>query len=48
MEVQVSRRIGAMPFLTLPIDDPPGPDSLRGYIERNAVGLLSRLSLIHI
>ena len=44
MEVQVSRRIGAMPFLTLPIDDPPGPDSLRGYIERNAVGLLSSYS----
>ena len=30
-----------MPFLWLKVDDPPGPDSLRGYIERNAMGLLS-------
>ena len=44
MEVQVSHHIGVMPFLTLPIDDAPGPDSLRGYIERNAIGLLSGYS----
>ena len=30
-----------MPFLWLEIDDEPGPDSLRGYIERNAIALLS-------
>lgn len=30
-----------MPFLWLAINDEPGPDSLRGYIERNAIALLS-------
>ena len=30
-----------MPFLWLAIDDPAGPDSERGYIERNAIALLS-------
>lgn len=30
-----------MPFLWLDIDDEPGPDSLRGVIERNAIALLS-------
>lgn len=30
-----------MPFLWLAVDDPPGPDSDRGYIERNAIALLS-------
>ncbi len=30
-----------MPFLWLAIEDQPGPDSLRGYIERNAIALLS-------
>ncbi|MAM93323.1 MAG: hypothetical protein CMI61_01570 [Parvibaculum sp.] len=30
-----------MPFLWLAIDDEPGPGSLRGYIERNAIALLS-------
>ncbi|MGH7833514.1 MAG: hypothetical protein ACREQK_07705 [Candidatus Binatia bacterium] len=33
--------IGAMPFLWLAIDDEAGPESLRGYIERNAIALLS-------
>ncbi len=33
-----------MPFLWVEIDDPPGPKSLRGYIERNAIGLLSNAS----
>ena len=41
LEIEVSRYIGAMPFLFLPIMDPPGPDSKRGYIERNAIALLS-------
>lgn len=31
----------AMPFLWLAVDDAPGPDSLRAYIERNSVALLS-------
>jgi hypothetical protein len=30
-----------MPFLWLEVPDPPGPDSLRGCIERNAIALLS-------
>ncbi len=30
-----------MPFLWLAIDDEPGPNSLRGHLERNAIALLS-------
>ena len=41
LERVVSTVIGDMPFLWLAIDDEPGPDSLRGYIERNAIALLS-------
>jgi hypothetical protein len=33
--------IGEMPFLWLAIDDDPGPDSLRGLVERNSIALLS-------
>jgi hypothetical protein len=41
LECEVSRTIGAMPFLWLEIDDALGADSSRGYIERNAIALLS-------
>ncbi len=41
LEVMVSKIICGMPFLWLAIDDPAGPDSERGYIERNAIALLS-------
>jgi len=41
LEQRVSVEIGAMPFLWLDIDDEPGPDSARGYIERNSIALLS-------
>lgn len=41
LEREVSRVIRAMPFLWLAIDDEPGADSLRGYIERNSIALLS-------
>ena len=41
MEQTVSAVIGDMPLLWLAIEDEPGPDSLRGYIERNAIALLS-------
>ena len=41
LERRVSLVVGAMPFLWLSIDDDPGPDSARGYIERNAISLLS-------
>ena len=42
-EREVSRIIGAMPVLWLAVDDPPGSESLRGYIERNSIALLSNL-----
>ena len=45
LERAVSAYIGAMPFLVLGADDKPGPASVRGYIERNAIGLLSTAGL---
>ncbi len=41
LEQSVSKVIGAMPVLWLAINDEPGPDSLRGYIKRNTIALLS-------
>ena len=41
LEASVSRYIGAMPFLFLRAEDEPGPASERGFIERNAIALLS-------
>ena len=41
LECEVSKVIGAMPILWLAIDDDPGKESLRGYIERNSIALLS-------
>jgi hypothetical protein len=41
LEKEVSAVIGKMPFIWLGIHDDPGPTSLRGYIERNAISLLS-------
>lgn len=41
IEEMVSAVICEMPFLWLCIDDEPGDQSLRGYIERNAIALLS-------
>lgn len=41
LEKLVSKYIASMPFLVLPIADDPGPESLRGYIERNSIALLS-------
>jgi hypothetical protein len=41
MERTVSEVIREMPFLWLAIDDEPGPGSMRGRIERNAITLLS-------
>jgi hypothetical protein len=40
LEVAVSDTIGRMPFLWLAVDDPPGPSSDRGTIERGAISLL--------
>ena len=44
LEQAVSSIIGEMPFLWLEVDDPPGPRSRRGYIERNAIALLSAVT----
>lgn len=41
LEIAVSEYIRAMPFLWLSVYDAPGPESLRGYIERNSIALLS-------
>jgi hypothetical protein len=43
IEVAVSEYLARLPFLWLAVDDEPGPDSLRGYIERNAIALTSSL-----
>jgi hypothetical protein len=41
LEKEVSAFIGQMPFIWIEIDDNAGPESLRGYVERNAIALLS-------
>lgn len=41
LEMAVSNTIRGMPFLWLAVEDEPGPTSLRGYIERNAIALIS-------
>lgn len=41
IECMVSEIIRQMPFLYLKIPDEPNPNSLRGYIERNSIALLS-------
>ncbi len=41
LERAVSQHIRSMPFLWIGVEDEPGPASLRGYIERNAIALLS-------
>jgi hypothetical protein len=43
VEAAVSNYLGRLPFLWLPIDDEPGPESLRGFIERNVIALVSGL-----
>ncbi len=46
LEQQVSQLIGEMQLLWLDVDDEPGPLSERAYLERNAIGLLSRVGLL--
>jgi hypothetical protein len=41
LEAAVSAHLATMQCLWLPIDDEPGPASLRGYIERNCIALMS-------
>lgn len=44
LEQQVSQIIGSMSFLYLAINDETGPESLRGYIEKNSISLLSNFN----
>ena len=41
LELEVNRYIRSMIFIWVEIDDASGPVSLRGYVERNAIALLS-------
>ncbi len=41
IETAVSHYISKLTFARLTIDDDPGPDSLRGFIERQSIALLS-------
>lgn len=41
LEREVSLYIGALPFTVVDVPDEPGPESLRGTIERGAIALLS-------
>jgi hypothetical protein len=41
LESAVSRHIAAMQVVSVSIPDLPGPESDRGFVERNAIGLLS-------
>ena len=41
LERQVSQVIGKVRFLWLAIEDEAGPESRRGYVERNSIALLS-------
>lgn len=43
VEAAVSAYLGRLPFLWLSVEDEPGPESLRGLIERNVIALASGL-----
>ena len=44
MERRVSDYLRDLPFLCVALDDDPGPESDRAYVERNAIALLSNYS----
>lgn len=46
LEHRVSEIIGELSVLWLDVDDEAGPTSERAYLERNAIGLLSRMGLL--
>ena len=48
LERAVSQVIRKMPFLWLSVGDEPGPRSLRGFMERNAIALLSNYGKLPI
>lgn len=41
LERAVSKVVGEMSLLWIAVEDEPGPESLRGYIEKNVIALLS-------
>lgn len=41
LEAMVSATMAQMQVLCLPVDDEPGPNSWRGFVERNSIALLS-------
>lgn len=41
LERRVTKYLGDLPFLWLDVDDEPGPESDRAYVERNAIALVS-------
>jgi hypothetical protein len=43
VEAAVSAYLGRLPFLWLQVEDEPGPKSLRSFIERNVIALVSGL-----
>ena len=43
MELRVSDYIRTLPFLWVGVNDEPGPESDRSYLERNAIALVSNL-----
>lgn len=45
LEHAVSQHIGRMPFLWIAVTDEPGRESMRGYLTRNAIALLSNFSM---
>jgi hypothetical protein len=47
LEREVTKVIGRMRVLVVAIGDDPGPSSDRSYVERNAIGLLSRAAVLH-
>jgi hypothetical protein len=48
LEREVSEVLTNMPFLWLAVGDSAGPTSLRGYIERNSIALLSNYNRIRL
>jgi len=47
LEQAVSKYIRSMPFLWVGIEDEPGPKSHRGYVEQNAIALLSNYNTMN-
>lgn len=47
LEYIVSSHIRAMPFIWLKIDDDSGPESDRGFIEKNSIALLSNYKQVN-